>query len=87
MNNPFEYIEPPKTLDIHSPTGTKAVFKFPKNGREYDREKVIACLELLEVYTVKRIRVGQSSSTVEFEELPRISFNTVHFANINMEEL
>ena len=82
----FEFIDPPATMDVHTKPGTKVIFKYPENGRTHDG--AWAKLHLLEggTYTVEGINVGQSSSSVEFKEFPSTHFNTVHFANIDMEE-
>ncbi|WP_438310888.1 hypothetical protein [Sporosarcina sp. FA9] len=82
----FEFIDPPATMDIYSKPGTKVIFKYPENGRGYDRKWSASILTLGATYTVKNILVGQSSSLVDFEDFSELQFNTVHFVNKNMEE-
>lgn len=48
------------------------------NGYDSDKEKVKQ-LELNHPYTLKNMSVGRSSSTLELEEFPGQSFNSVNF--------
>ena len=83
---PFQFDDIPVTMDIYSEPGTKVIFKYPDNGRDYDKSQVLEYLTIYATYTVENIQVGQSSSHVQLKEHPNMRFNTVHFANTNMEE-
>lgn len=74
------------TMDIKSEVGTKVIYKYPKNGSEYESDKAAETLLYNCIYTVKKINVGQSRSDVELEEYPGMEFNTIFFANIGQEE-
>lgn len=83
---PFNFDDLPETMDIYSEPGTKVIFKYPNNGRDYDKSQALENLTMYATYTVENIQVGQSSSHVQLKECPHMRFNSVHFANINTEE-
>ena len=72
------------TMDIRSKSGTKVVFAYPDNGRDYEQKQAKDLLKVGEQYTVKQVYVGQSSSHVEFLEVEGL-FNTVLFKEIEEE--
>jgi hypothetical protein len=51
-------------------------------GYEEEKEDAKKYLAIGVMYTVKQTVVTPSHSTVELEEVPRISFNTLHFESI-----
>ena len=63
-----------------SPKGRKVVF-LNRNGYESERQRAAELFKEGEVLTVHEIYVGRSRSTVEFEEYPNMTFNTVMFAD------
>lgn len=64
-----------------APKGRKVRF-LNRNGRDVEKEKANQHFFKGQVLTVKEIYVGNSSSTVEFVELPKELFNTVMFEDI-----
>lgn len=71
--------EPSMRLDTQP--GDKVVFAYPENG--YPGEAAAASLALVpgRAYTIDRIQVGQSYTSVWLVEKPGAAFNSVHFAN------
>ncbi len=55
------------------------VFSRPDAGYPFDIERAARYLEKDTFYTVKHIRVWDSTSDIELEEYPGIYFNCVHF--------
>ena len=68
-------------MDIWSPPGTYVKY-LNKNGYESDRERANKVLEEGKQYTVYKIDVGSSRSTVQLVEFPDQWFNTVMFENL-----
>lgn len=64
-----------------SPKGRKVIF-LNKNGYSFEREQANNLFAEGTELTIKEIYVGNSTSKVEFEEHPNVSFNTVMFADI-----
>jgi hypothetical protein len=52
------------------------------NGGDYAREHANKHLEIGKEYTVDHTDVGQSSTSVYFEEVPNQSFNSVMFEDV-----
>ncbi|PIC81061.1 hypothetical protein CSV75_04590 [Sporosarcina sp. P18a] len=74
------------TMKLETKDGSKVIFKYPENGRQSDSDRASKHLKVDEIYTVKKISVGGSSSAVELIEVPGIAFNTVQFTNIKEEK-
>lgn len=68
------------TMDIYSKPGTKVVYAHPKNGLPAHSAHARLHLTEGETYTVKTVRVGSWCTSVEFEEAPKLWFNSVLFA-------
>lgn len=67
--------------DGPEPYGRKVIF-LNKNGYDAQLEVAARYFKPGQVLTVREIYVGRSSSTVEFVDLPRHSFNTVMFEDV-----
>ena len=67
-----------KPMDIYSRPGTTIYF-LNKNGYDSQRKEAAEIFLEGQALTVKRMDVGDSSSRVEFKELPGKWFNTVMF--------
>jgi hypothetical protein len=69
---------------MFAPRGHKVrlMANFVHHGYPGQRESAKQYLRLGEVYTVKETRVYQSSSTVELEEVPGRSFNSIYFESL-----
>ena len=72
-------------MDIYARPGTKVKF-LGKNGYDYQLKEASEMFEVGLVLTVKSIEVGDSSSSVVFEEMPGKSFNTVMFEEVYFHE-
>jgi hypothetical protein len=57
----------------------RAKFAHPEAGRKTDAEKCAQLLTVGEIYTVRQVNVGRSSSTVELYDVPHELFNSVMF--------
>jgi len=70
-----------RTMDIRSMAGNKVKFAYPGNGYEQDQE--LACENLMagNVYTIKKILVGDAKTWIELEGFPGLKFNSVLFAD------
>lgn len=71
-----------RRLYIYAPKGTKVTFAYPDSGWPYEEERNKKLLDPQQVYTVKHISVGSTSTEVELEELPGKTFNSVIFRAI-----
>ena len=71
-----------KASVLHCETGCKVKVTRLNAGYQYDEEKANEYLVQDGIYTVNQVRVGRSSSTVYLQEVPHISFNTVHFERV-----
>lgn len=67
----------PHSLDMAA-EGEKVIY-LDENGYEGDRQCARHYFPAGTVLTVKRIKIGRSSSTYEFQEFPGNHFNTVMF--------
>lgn len=67
-----------QVMDIYCRPGTTVYF-LNENGYDSQREEAAEIFTQGQALTVKRIDVGNWSSSVEFEELPGKWFNTVMF--------
>lgn len=67
-----------KVMDIYSAPGTTVYF-LDENGYDCQRMQAAEIFTRGQALTVKRIDIGNWSSSVEFEELPGKWFNTVMF--------
>lgn len=81
IGEPFWKFHRGSTMDIWSPPGTYVKY-LNKNGYESDRERANKVLEEGKQYTVYKIDVGSSRSTVQLVEFPDQWFNTVMFENL-----
>lgn len=70
------------TMNIYSETGTKIIYSFPENGRDFDQKKAQRYLKVNGVYTVLKTVVRQSSTEVYLEEVYGVAFNSVNFSNV-----
>lgn len=69
------------TMKLETKNGSKVIFKYPENGKRSDSDLAAKYLKVDEIYTVKNISIGGSSSAVELTEVPGVTFNTVQFMN------
>lgn len=74
-------------LELSTKIGSKIKFIHPDTGYDFDQKHCREHLFLNEEYTLKRIDIGQSSSTVILKEFPDKSFNSVHFSNTNENDI
>ena len=74
------------TMSLDAGAGSKVRYAFPDNGYKSDQEYAAEHLDRDSVYTVTWMNVGQSSSTVEIEELPGRRFNAVMFQDVEVNE-
>ncbi len=70
------------TMDLDTRPGARVVFAHPTNGYSGDVHRA-RMLTIGAEYTVARVSVGDSSSTVELVEFPGELFNTVQFQNMD----
>lgn len=63
----------------------KIVYSKTENGYDHDKEKCKKLLVEGQVYTVRRVEVHSSSSTLELVEVPGERFNTVMFSEYHPE--
>lgn len=73
-NNAMDYA----AMSLHAKPGSRVRF-VNFGGYDSDKEHARKYLKAGESYTVKHVKVGNWSSTVEFEEFPGEHFNTVMF--------
>jgi hypothetical protein len=71
-----------KNMNIYAMPGTKVTFLYPKFGYQTDQQKCRMLLTVGDEYTVRRISVGSTHSTVYFKEIPDVGFNTVMFEDV-----
>lgn len=71
-------------MSIFAPPGHQVRLSagFRHSGYADERARAQQYLQVGTVYTVKRTRVYNSHSTVELEEVPGQSFNTIHFDSL-----
>lgn len=69
-------------MNMYAKRGDKVVYCYTENGYEHDRKECEKHLELEKIYTVYATVVYDWSSTVEFEEIPGVKFNTVMFRDV-----
>lgn len=67
------------TLNIHAHRGTKVVFSHPDAGYPHDQETARKHLKVGKKYTIKRTKVHSFHTDVFLQEVPEVSFNSVHF--------
>ena len=76
------YLESLPSMSIETPSGAKVIFVHSTHGYQGDILRIQkAGLIQGHTYTVSRLEVGRSSSTVTLKEFPEDDFNTVHFVN------
>lgn len=68
-------------LSEFSPKGRKVRY-LAQNGWDYDKEKANKFFNKGDILTIEEIYVGQSSSTVEFQEVEGEEFNTTMFEDV-----
>lgn len=74
-------------LELSTKIGSKIKFIHPNAGYDSDQEHCKQHLFLNEEYTLKRIDVSRSSSSVILEEFPDLHFNSVHFSNTSEKDI
>lgn len=67
------------SLDLAEKEGDLIRYYFPDSGYIGDQFQASQHLKVGQTYTVRRLDVGSSSSTVQVVELPGLNFNTVLF--------
>ena len=67
------------SMDLTEKEGDQVRYFFPDSGYVGDQFHAGQHLKVGNVYTVKHVDVGSSSSTVTLKELPGLFFNTVLF--------
>lgn len=71
----------PGIMDMDTPAGSKVQYIHGFNGWDGDIKQARETLNLGSVYTVKRIDVGESQTSVWLEEFPGVPWNHVLFTN------
>lgn len=72
------------SMNIHTEPGERVIVTRQglENGFDYDRK--LAKRHLIEgmEYTVEKTKFGEYRTSVFLKEIPRMSFNSVHFENV-----
>jgi hypothetical protein len=71
------------SMNINAEEGDKVVFAFPDAGMD-NGAYAAKHLELGKTYTVKYVDIGGWQSDVYLKEIPDKSFNSVHFADVEI---
>jgi hypothetical protein len=74
-------------MDIGTKPGARVRFEHPKSGWPWERIVAKAHLSIGRIYTMTSIDVGQSETRITLREVPGVSFNSVHFDNVDDGEV